>query len=180
MRLRVLFLVLIALLVASVGSAKRRAQSPPSPSSPQDQPIPPPPPPPPAAVPTEADSSPIPCPVEGQRMSVAVYPINPAGAEASLAAAMTELLTSKLTSSPQLRVIEEAMLKTVMERQAMNISDACDDTICQVEIGKLVQAQKIITGGLTKFGSKYILSLKLVDVASGSNDFSNILDFGLG
>ena len=53
---------------------------------------------------------------------------------------MTELLSSKLTPSPKLLVIEAAMLKTVMERQAMNVSEACDDTNCQVEIGKLVKA----------------------------------------
>jgi len=58
-----------------------------------------------------------------------------------------------------------------MERQAMNVSDACDDTSCQVEIGKLVQAQKLITGDLTKFGSKYILSLKLVDIQTGTSEF---------
>jgi hypothetical protein len=42
------------------------------------------------------------------------------------------------------------MLKTVMERQALNASDACDDTSCQVEIRKLVQAQKMITAGISK------------------------------
>jgi len=104
--------------------------------------------------------------------SVAIYPIKAAGAEASLATALTALLGSQLTSSPKLRVIEEAMLKTVMERQAMNVSDACDDTTCQVEIGKLVQAQKLVTGNLAKLGPKYILSLKVVDVVSGANEFS--------
>jgi len=54
----------------------------------------------------------------------------------------------------------------------MNVSDACDDTSCQVEIGKLVKAQKLVTGGLSKFGNKYILSLKLVDIQSGVTEFT--------
>jgi hypothetical protein len=106
------------------------------------------------------------------RTTIAVYPIKPAGAESSVASALTMLLTSELTPSPRLRVIEEAMLKQVMERQAMNLSDACDDTACQVAIGKLVQAQKIVTGGLAKLGNKYILSLNLVDVQTGATEFS--------
>jgi len=106
------------------------------------------------------------------KTSVAVYQIKPAGVEPSLAAAMTSLLVTRLTPSPQLRVIEEAMLKTVMERQGMNASDSCDDTSCQVEIGKLVKAQKLVIGDLTKFGSKYILALKLVDIQTGVTDFT--------
>jgi len=106
------------------------------------------------------------------KTSVAVYQIKPAGVEPSLAAAMTSLLVTRLTPSSKLRVIEEAMLKTVMERQGMNASDACDDTSCQVEIGKLVKAQKLVIGDLTKFGSKYILALKLVDIQTGVTDFT--------
>jgi len=106
------------------------------------------------------------------KTSVAIYQIKPAGVDASLAAAMTMLLGSELTPSTRLKVIEEAMLKTVMERQGLNASDACDDSSCQVEVGKLVKAQKIITGGLAKLGNKYILSLHLVDVQSGATEFS--------
>jgi hypothetical protein len=112
------------------------------------------------------------CPAAGTRTSLAVYPIKPAGADSSLATAMTALLSSKLTPSPRLRVIEEAMLKTVIERQATNVSDLCDDTQCQVAIGKLVQAQKLVTGDLARFGSKYILSLKLVDIQTGAMEFA--------
>jgi len=107
------------------------------------------------------------------KTSVAIYPIRPSGAaDKAVASALTSLLSAELTPSPRVSVIEEAMLKEVMERQALNISDACDDTACQVAIGKLVQARKMISGDLVKLGTRYILSLKLVDVQSGALDFS--------
>jgi serine/threonine-protein kinase len=106
------------------------------------------------------------------KTSLAVYPIKPAGSDAALATAMTSLLVSELTPSPKLQVIEEALLKTVMERQGLNASDACDDTSCQVDIGKLIKAQKMIVGDLTKFGNKYILAVKLVDIQSGVVEFT--------
>ena len=109
---------------------------------------------------------------EPAKTSIAIYPIKAAGAEASLAQALTSLLSTQLTPSPKLRVIEEAMLKTVMERQGLNASDACDDTTCQVQIGKLIQAQKIITGDIAKLGSKYVLSLKLIDIQTGALEFT--------
>ena len=106
------------------------------------------------------------------KTSLAVYPIKPAGVPADLTTAMTALLTARLTPSPRLKVIEEAMLKTVMERQGLNASDACDDTSCQVDIGKLVKAQKMVTGTLSKIGSKYFLSTNLVDIQTGAAEFS--------
>ena len=106
------------------------------------------------------------------RTSLAVYPIKPAGVSADLTTGMTALLTARLTPSPRLKVIEEAMLKTVMERQGLNASDACDDTSCQVDIGKLVKAQKMVTGTLSKIGSKYFLSTNLVDIQTGASEFS--------
>jgi len=116
-----------------------------------------------------AQASPPPAPA---KTSVAIYPIKGAGADSSLATAATAILASSLTPSPKLQVIEEAMLKTVMERQGLNASDACDDTSCQVEVGKLVKAQKMIAGDLVKFGDKYMLSLKLIDIQTGTTEFS--------
>ena len=156
-----------AMIFSAAAWAFERAPSRPQPQTQPGQPVNPSPQPQPAAAP-----SPEQCPPAGQKVSVAIYPIKPAGADTALAAAMSQLLGAKLTPSPKLRVIEEAMLKTVMERQALNASDACDDTSCQVEIGKLVKAQKMITGGISKLGSKYILSLNLVDIQTGATEFS--------
>jgi formylglycine-generating enzyme len=107
------------------------------------------------------------------KTSVAIYPIKAVGAvDKSIAATFSSLLNHELTQSPQLIVIKESLLGEVMKRQAMNISDACDDTVCQVEIGKLVQAQKMITGELSKMGSIFYLTLDVVDVRSGALEWS--------
>jgi len=106
---------------------------------------------------------------ENKRISVAIYPIKAVGAvDKSLAASLTSLLGYELNQSSKLVVIDESMLKVVMERQAMNVSDLCDDTMCQVEIGKLVQAQKMAVGELIKMGERYILTIRLIDIQSGT------------
>jgi len=114
-----------------------------------------------------------PPPAPPAKTSLAIYPIKAAGtADQAVASALTSLLSSELTPSPRLSVIEEGMLKEVMARQALNESDACDDTSCQVAIGKLVKAQKMITGDIVKLGSRYTLSLKLVDIQTGTMEFT--------
>ena len=108
-----------------------------------------------------------------EKTSLAVYPIKAVGAvDKSLAATMTSLVNYELTQSPKLLVIKEDMLQEVMKRQAMNISDLCDSTMCQVEIGKLVQAQKMVVGELSKLGNRYLLTINLVDIQTGTQDFS--------
>ena len=103
------------------------------------------------------------------KTSVAVYPIKAVGSvDKSLTATLSSLLGYELGQSSQLIVLDESMLKAVMERQAMNISDLCDDTVCQVEIGKLVKAQKMAVGELSKLGERYILTVKLIDIQSGA------------
>ena len=105
--------------------------------------------------------------------SIAVYPVKTKGkCDPSLGSALTSLLIYNLSQSPKLKVIEEETLKLVFERQGLNTSDLCDSTICQVEIGKLVQAQKIIVGELIKMGEKFMLTLRVTDVQSGTVDFS--------
>jgi len=107
------------------------------------------------------------------KTSIAVYPIKAVREEdKATAAVLTSLMINELAKSSKLIVLEEAMLKKVMETQGLNNSDACDDTSCQVEVGKLVKAQKMITGDLVKLGSRYILSLKLIDIQSGTMEFS--------
>jgi len=108
------------------------------------------------------------------KTSVAVYPLKAVGAvEKSLAATLTSLLTNELTKSPNLIVIKESMLEEVMKRQAMNMSDLCDSTMCQVEIGKLVQAQKMMVVELSKLGSRYLMTFDLVDVKTSAMDYSD-------
>ena len=103
------------------------------------------------------------------KTNLAVYPIKAmAAVDKSNAAALTSLLGYELAQSDQLTVIDEAMLKVVIERQLMNISDLCDDTSCQIEIGKLVKAQKMVVGDLSRLGARYILTLKVIDVGKGT------------
>ena len=101
------------------------------------------------------------------KTSVAIYPITVRGAEESLGPVMTGLLVYELSQSSRIQVIEEEAIRLVLERQGLNESDLCSSTYCQVEIGKLVQAQKMVIGDLMKMGSKYVITLRVIDIQSG-------------
>jgi hypothetical protein len=51
----------------------------------------------------------------------------------------------------------------------------CSETACAIEIGKQVNAAKVVFGGLNKLGEKIILQYNLVDVSTGATLLSDDL-----
>ena len=106
--------------------------------------------------------------------SIAVYPIKAVREEdKATALVLTSLMINELAKSSKLIVLEEAMLKKVMETQGLNTSDACDDTTCQVEVGKLVKTQNILICDLSKLGSRWLLTIKVTSIQTRAVVFSD-------
>lgn len=103
-------------------------------------------------------------------INVAVYPLKPAGADEATAQALTTVVAYELARSKVVRIIEESALNAVMDKQGLSMSGACDDSECQIEIGKLLNAQKIILGDVGKLGKKYIITMKIIDVQTGATE----------
>jgi len=64
----------------------------------------------------------------------------------------------------------------ILQEQGFQQSGACNTSECQVQIGQLLGADRIITGSLTRVDKLYTLNLKLVNVESGANEMSHALD----
>ncbi|MDC7225206.1 MAG: SUMF1/EgtB/PvdO family nonheme iron enzyme [Spirochaetales bacterium] len=82
------------------------------------------------------------------------------------ASVLRDVFETELISSGKFRVIEKNELDTVIEEQKKSLSGCVDDS-CAIEIGRLALADKIITGKTSKFGSKYILTVKMIDIETG-------------
>jgi hypothetical protein len=114
----------------------------------------------------------------GQRLagedltSVAIYPLKTTGVEAPLGSSLTSILAAELSKSPRLKIIQASLVQTVMERQAINLSDMYDSSKNQVELGRMVAAQKILLGEVLLLGGKYQLNLNLIDVEKGTTDLA--------
>jgi hypothetical protein len=63
-------------------------------------------------------------------------------------------------------VVEQSERDQILEAQAASLSD-CTDESCAVEIGKLLTADSIIIGTASKVGTKFYVTVRLVDVLKG-------------
>lgn len=106
-----------------------------------------------------------------KKLGVCIVTIRPAGnVPASLGEALTPFVGLELTKSDKIRVIERSQIENVLKQQMLSASGYCDEPECQVKLGKLLNAQKIISGDIAKLGEKFILTVRVVDVETGATE----------
>ena len=99
---------------------------------------------------------------------IAVIPLNYLEVSKSEAITLTGLLETGLVNTGVFNVIEQTRIDEILAAQEYSLSD-CTDVECAVRIGKLLAAEQIILGTVSRIGSKYIINAKIIDVQTGSN-----------
>lgn len=84
----------------------------------------------------------------------------------NMGAIFTELLTTSFVNSDFFKLTEREQLRKIGQELELSQSGLIDLTQAK-KIGKLVGADVIITGGVTKWGSDLRLDARIIDVESG-------------
>lgn len=74
-------------------------------------------------------------------------------------------LSSELFQTDKYIVIDVAERENILNEIKFSLS-GCTDSACQIEVGKMLSAEMIVTGSLSKIGSKFLLSVKMLDTAT--------------
>lgn len=61
-------------------------------------------------------------------------------------------------------IISRQNRESILAEHQFSMTGFCDDASCALEVGRYLAADYVIIGSFTKFGTKYYLSLQLVDV----------------
>ncbi len=77
---------------------------------------------------------------------------------------MTIYLASLLAQNNAFRVVPQPDLKEAIASKKAESYDACYDETCQIEIGKSVAAQKILTTKIIHLGSRCVLTATIYDL----------------
>lgn len=99
---------------------------------------------------------------------VAVIPFEAKNTSAIEAEAVTSVFETALVNIEIYSVIEQTKMSEILEAQAYSLS-GCTDDACAIEVGELLSAEQIILGNLTKVGSRYLLTAKLINVETGEH-----------
>jgi tetratricopeptide (TPR) repeat protein len=77
-----------------------------------------------------------------------------------------DLLASALIQTRLYRVLDRSQQENILREIERSLS-ACTDEKCQIEIGRMLSADRILVGSLGKVGERYVISAKLLDVRTG-------------
>lgn len=72
------------------------------------------------------------------------------------------LLSSALFQTQKYTVIDVSERETLLKEMEFSAQD-CSDEGCQLEIGKLLAAEYIVVGRLGRIGTKYVVSVKMLE-----------------
>jgi len=104
-----------------------------------------------------------------EKITVAVFDFEATGVESGAALTISELIRTEISRMDVWEVVERTKLNNIMKELELQKSG-----ITQVEkareIGKILNAEKIILGSLGKLGSMYVLTARVIDVETGRVD----------
>ena len=78
---------------------------------------------------------------------------------------LISLLSSALFQTQRYTVIDVSERDRLLKEIEFSVSD-CSDEGCQVEIGKLLSAEFVVSGRLGKIGARYVVSTKMLETSS--------------
>jgi TolB-like protein len=101
--------------------------------------------------------------------TLAILPLKGSGVETSTQETVYMLLLSEIRQLKKYTVVPESDILSLLGDRS------CSEAACAVEIGRQVQATKVVFGSLNKLGEKIIFQYELVDVPSGKTLLSDDL-----
>jgi len=85
---------------------------------------------------------------------------------AAAASSIVDLFSAALLKTGGFTVIDSAQRDSILKEMEFSMS-GCADESCMLEIGRMLAAEAIVTGHLSKIGSRFVLSVKMLDTESG-------------
>ncbi len=84
------------------------------------------------------------------------------------ASIISDRVRTQMFRTGKYKIMERADMLSILKEQGFQQSQVnCEGTNCSVEIGKLLAVRQIMTGTVSKLGSIYTLTFRIVDVEKG-------------
>jgi len=104
---------------------------------------------------------------QAEPLTLAVSDLAAQGVKESEAVVISEQLRAELMKSPQIRLIERSQMQEILKEQGFQQS-GCTSDACAIEVGQLLGVKNMVVGSVGMAGSYTVLSVRVIDVTSGS------------
>jgi len=111
------------------------------------------------------------------RQNIAVYSFDARGVSSIEAEAITDRIRLEVSNANIYNVIERGLMEEVLKEQAFQLTGACTESSCLVEVGNLLAVHYMVGGSVTHIGSLYSIEARIIDIESGDIIASVIEDY---
>lgn len=102
---------------------------------------------------------------------LAVLEFEPKNVTPETAETVTELIRTSLFNTGRFTVVEREQVQQILQEQQFQ-STGLTDMKEAVEIGRLLNVQKLLLGSVNRLGNTHILNARMVDIQSGAVDLA--------
>lgn len=100
------------------------------------------------------------------KTNIAVLELNGNGVSADDVAGLSNRLRVELFKTGNYTIVERSMMKEILEEHEFQ-NTGCTDSECAVQIGQILNVDKMVAGSVDKVGSVYSISIRIIDVTTG-------------
>ncbi len=120
----------------------------------------------------------LPCLLLSQeRNNIAVYEFDARGLSVIEAQSVTDRIRLEMSRSGSYSVIEREMMEQILLEQDFQLTGACSESSCLVQVGELLAVHFMIGGSVTKIGNLYTIEARMIDIETGQIANSVIEDY---
>lgn len=100
------------------------------------------------------------------KTNIAVLELTGNGISQEDAAGLSNRLHVELFKTGKYTIVERSMMKEILEEHEFQ-NTGCTDSECAVQIGQILNVDKMVAGSVDKVGNVYSISIRIIDVATG-------------
>ncbi len=109
----------------------------------------------------------------GEQLRLAVNELDAVGVDAQTARVVSDHLRSKLIETRRFIIPERDKMEEILAEQAVGLTvGECYSQECAIELGRLLQANKMVVGTVSRLNDTYNISIRFLDLESGAAEFS--------
>ena len=106
-----------------------------------------------------------------ENMRIAVLDFGANNVSKFTSKAVSEILSTEIAKKGDLVVVERSQMGAILQEQGFQMT-GCTDSECAVQIGKVLSANKILIGTLSRLGNVYSIVARVVNVETGHIEFA--------
>ena len=106
-----------------------------------------------------------------EQPNIIVFPHKGESVSKKTALMVTERISERLSRSGKVRVLERDEINKILETIGRNLDD-CTEEGCGIELGRQLDAEKIVAGSITRIGRRITIISNLIDVATTEREIT--------